>query len=111
MAEVKDAKKVFTLEDIKYNEKNRTMAILSCIPIVGLIMMFVEKEDMFVRYHAVQFATFNLLFLVAWIPLIGQLILLAAFVAVIVGMVKTSKGERFDVPGISSLALNIMGSL
>lgn len=46
MAEEKKAKKIYTLEEIKFNEKNKAIAMLSCIPIVGLIMLFVEKEDL-----------------------------------------------------------------
>ncbi len=111
MAEEKEAKKVYTLEEIKFNEKNKTMAVLACIPIVGLVLMFIEKDDLFVRYHATQFAFFNLLFAVAWFPLIGQLIALAAFVAFILGLVKTSKGERFDMPVLSDLALKVMSAL
>jgi hypothetical protein len=48
MAEEKKAKKVYSLNEIKFNEKNKVMAMLSCIPIVGLVMLFVEKKDLFV---------------------------------------------------------------
>lgn len=111
MAEQKEAKKLYTLEEIKFNEKNKTMAMVSCIPIVGLIMMFVEKDDLFVRYHATQFGMMNVVIFVAWIPLIGWLLSVAAFVAFVVGLVKTSKGERFDVPVVSDLALKLMSAL
>ncbi len=111
MAEEKKAKKVYSLEEIKFDEKNKTMAVISCIPIVGLIMMFVEKEDLFVRYHATQFAFFNLIFLVGWFPFIGWLVSLLALVAFVMGLVKTSKGERFDMPVLSDLALKVMSAL
>ena len=33
----KKAKKIYTLDEIKFNSSNSTMAILACIPIVGLV--------------------------------------------------------------------------
>ncbi|MDY0096928.1 MAG: hypothetical protein RBS01_01080 [Candidatus Dojkabacteria bacterium] len=111
MDEEKKAKKIYTLEEIKFNPENLTMSVVACIPFVGLVLMFVEKKDLFVRYHATQFAFFNLLFLVAWIPFIGWLISLAALVAFIMGLIKTSKGERFDIPVLSDLALKVMSEI
>ena len=114
MAEEKSAKKVYTLEEITFNEENKTMAILSCIPIIGLVMMFVEKDDQFVRYMGAQFTLVGALELVAIIPIIGwmiaPLLLPVIVILVIIGMVKTSKGERFDVPVISKWALKLMGA-
>jgi uncharacterized membrane protein len=45
----------------------------------------------------------------AWIPIIGWLIAPVCLVLIIVGMVKSAKGERFDIPLISDLALKVMG--
>jgi uncharacterized membrane protein len=113
MAEAKDAKKVYTLEEIKFNEENKTMAILSCIPLIGLIMMFVEKDDQFVRYMGAQYTLVGALELVAIIPVLGwiiaPLIMPVIVVLMIIGMVKVSKGERFDVPVFSNWALKLMG--
>ncbi len=111
MAEEKQAKRVITLEDVKFNEANKAMAALSCIPIVGLIMFFVEKEDLFVRYHGIQFALLSLVTLVAWIPCVGQLLALALLVAFVMGVIKTLKGERFDLPVVSDLAIKLMNSV
>jgi len=110
MAEEKKAKKVFTLEEIKFNEANKTMAILACFPIIGLILLLVEKNDNFVRYMGAQFALVGVLQFFSWVPLIRWLLAPITFVLIIVGMVKAAKGERFDVPVISGLALKIMGA-
>lgn len=107
----KKANKTYTLEDIKFNEANKTMAILACIPVVGLILYFVEKDDLFVKYMGAQFALVGALGFFTWVPIIGWLLAPVILVLIIVGMVKTSKGERFDVPVLSDLALKIMGSL
>lgn len=112
MAEEKKAKKVYTLGEIKYNEANKAMAILACIPIVGLILMFVEKDDNFVRYMGAQFALVGVaqIILVA-IPVVGWIISPLALVLIIIGMVKAAKGERFDMPLLSDWALKIIASL
>ncbi len=56
MAEAKEksAKKVYTLDQIKYNEANKAMAIVAWIPLIGLVLLLVEKKDEFVRYNSAQ---------------------------------------------------------
>ena len=111
MAEEKKAKKIFTLEEIKYNEKNQWMSVLACIPIVGLILMLVEKEDNFVRYIGAQYTLVGVLQLFSWIPLIGWLVAPITVILIIIGMVKAYKGERFDVPVLSDLALKLLSAI
>ena len=111
----KKAKKVYTLDEIKYNPQNSTMAIIACIPIVGLILMFVEKKDLFIRYHATQFALFNIVYFIGFVPLIGATIAgflsMIFFVLFVIGLLKVTKGERFDIPYLSDLALKLMGEI
>ncbi|MGI6484377.1 MAG: DUF4870 domain-containing protein [Candidatus Dojkabacteria bacterium] len=111
MAEAKEtnAKKVYTLDEIKYNEANKAMAIVAWIPLVGFILLLVEKKDEFVRYNGAQATLLGVLQFMAWIPIIGWLIAPICLVLIIVGMVKSAKGERFDIPLISDLALKVMG--
>jgi len=111
MAEEKKAKKVYTLDGIKYNFQNQWMAVLACIPIVGLILMLVEKEDEFVRYMGAQFTLVGALQLLSWVPIIGWLMAPLTFVLIIVGMVKSYRGERFDIPVISGLALKLLSAI
>ncbi len=108
MAEIKAAKKVYTLEEIEFNEANKTTAILSWIPIVGFILLLVEKEDKFVKYNGAQSSIIGLLELITWIPVIGWLIAPVSIVLIIVGMVKSSQGEKFNIPLISDWALKVM---
>ncbi len=113
MAEEKTAKRVYSLDDIKFNEENKVLAMVSWIFIVGVIMLFIEKKDTFVRYSAAQSTIVALLGLVTLIPVIGWVLapfigLLTAIIT-LVGMIKAYKGERFDVPGVSGLALKLMG--
>jgi uncharacterized membrane protein len=113
MAEEKQAKKVFTLEEIRFNEENKVMAILACFPLIGLILLFVEKNDQFVRYMGAQFAILGVAsFVIALIPIIGWLLAgPIMWILVIVGMLKAAKGERFDIPMVSGWALTLMGKI
>lgn len=116
MAEEKKAKKVFTLEEIRFNEENKVMAILACFPLIGLILLFVEKNDNFVRYMGAQFTLIGVIQLVLGIiPVVGWFLsvpfMILVWILIIVGMVKVSKGERFDVPVVSGWGLKLMGSI
>ncbi len=115
MAEEKKAEKVYTLEEIKFNPDNLTMGVVACIPFVGLILMFVEKKDLFVRYHATQFAFLNVIYVLWIIPILGAILVgilgLLSLVLFVLGLLKTSKGERFDIPYLSDLALKVMGKI
>lgn len=113
MAEEKQAKKVYTLEEIRFNEENKVMAIVACIPLIGLILLFVEKNDQFVRYVGAQYAILGVAsFVVAVIPVIGWLLAgPLMWILIIVGMVKASKGERFDIPLVSDWGLKLMSSI
>ncbi len=115
MAEEKQAKKVYTLEEIKFNEANKVMGILACIPLIGLILFFVEKEDKFVRYMGAQFTILGVVsFIISIIPVIGWVIatpvMILMWVVIIIAMVKASRGERFDVSVVSGWALKLMGA-
>jgi uncharacterized membrane protein len=81
--------------------------------LIGLILLFVEKNDQFVRYMGAQFALVGAIQLVLGIiPLIGWVLsvplMIIVWILIIVGMVKASKGERFDVPMVSGWALKLM---
>lgn len=119
MADSKSKKKKIGLDDIKFKKENQTMAVLSAIPIVGLVLFFVEKEDNFVRYVSAQAVLLSVVVGIASIliviPCIGALIslsLFAAFVVLtIITMVKASKGERFDYPLLSDLAIELINAI
>ncbi len=126
-AKVKKAQRQVSLKDISFNKENALMAALSCIPLVGAIVFFVEKKDLFVRYYAAQYglvlaasiALGVLSAFVAIIPLVNVIyglvaaclspfLGLAVLVLVIVGAMKAYKGERFDIPVLSDWALKLM---
>jgi uncharacterized membrane protein len=122
----KEAKLQVKFEDIKFNEENKVKAILACIPIVGLILLFVEKEDQFVRYYAAQYTIVGAIGMVlpivvgiiAIVPVIGWIIAclsplvgLAILVLVIMGMVKANNGEKFQIPMVHEYAMKLMAAV
>jgi uncharacterized membrane protein len=107
----KKGKKVYTLDDIQVNEESKLKAALACIPIVGLVLLLVEKDDKFVRYTGAQAVILSLGYLISWFPVIGWLLGLVVSIGLLVMFIKAFMGQRFDVPGISDLALKLMAAI
>ncbi len=81
--------------------------------ISGLVFILIEKENKFVRFHALQsIIVFGILtvasILIGWIPfigwMIGGLISVLALVLWIVLMVKAYQGEKYKLPWAGDLA-------
>ncbi|MBM4447354.1 MAG: DUF4870 domain-containing protein [Chloroflexi bacterium] len=81
--------------------------------ISGLIFFLIEKENKFVRFHALQsIIVFGVLTLasivIGWIPIIGWvingLIWVLAVVLWILLMIKAYQGEKFKLPWAGDLA-------
>jgi uncharacterized membrane protein len=81
--------------------------------ISGLVFFLIEKENKFVRFHALQsIIVFGVLFvagfIIGWIPIIGWiikwLICVLAFILWIVLMVKAYQGEKYKLPWAGNLA-------
>lgn len=81
--------------------------------ITGLIFFLIEKDNKFVRFHAMQsiitFGGLTMLFMVAgFIPIIGWMLFpvlgLVQLVLWILLMVKAYQGEQFKLPVIGDLA-------
>jgi len=81
--------------------------------ITGILFFVLEKDNSFVRFHAMQsIITFGGIFVLSlilgFIPIIGWILaLLLPFVALILWillMVKAYQGERFKLPVIGDMA-------
>ena len=81
--------------------------------ISGLVFFLIEKENKFVRFHALQsIIVFGVLTLasivIGWIPFIGwvinSIICVLAIVLWILLMVKAYQGEKFKLPWAGDLA-------
>ncbi len=86
--------------------------------ITGLIFFLIEKENKFVRFHAMQSiiasaALFVAGFVLAFIPvlgwIVGMLLNLAGLVLWIVCMVKAYQGEWFRIPVVGEIAAKQVG--
>ena len=81
--------------------------------ITGLVFILIEKNNKFVRFHAMQsIVTFGGLFVLQWIialvPILGAVVSgLVSLLAVglwVVLMVKAYQGEKFKLPWIGEIA-------
>jgi uncharacterized membrane protein len=81
--------------------------------ISGLVFFLIEKENKFVRFHAMQsiivFGTLSVASIIlGWIPfigwVIGWIIWVLAFVLWILLMIKAFQGEKFKLPWAGNLA-------
>ena len=88
--------------------KNTTAALAYVLGVIsGLVVLMIEKDDAYVRYHALQSVALSVVWLGGWlvlmvIPVIGWILLpfwgLLMFVLWLVAMVKAWQGERFRLP-------------
>lgn len=88
--------------------------------ITGIIFLIVEKNNKFIRFHAMQSTiTFGGLFVLSIVlqavPFFGQvvssLLSLAGLIVWVVLMIKALQGEYFKLPYIGDLAEKYMGKI
>ena len=89
-------------------------------PITGIAFLMIEKNNKFVRFHAMQStilfgALFVINFGLGFIPLLGWLaglvLSMASFILWIVLMWKAFNGEEYELPYISKIARDQLGKL
>ncbi|MDD4332508.1 MAG: hypothetical protein PHT51_00120 [Patescibacteria group bacterium] len=85
-------------------ENNKGVVAFSYIWILFLIPLLTKKKSEFAQFHAKQglvlFALEVLGMLFMWVPLLGQLFMLALLVISVMGIVKTLNGEWWEIPYI-----------
>ncbi|MBU1913061.1 MAG: DUF4870 domain-containing protein [Candidatus Omnitrophica bacterium] len=81
--------------------------------LTGVIFLIIEKENKFVRFHAMQsIITFGGLFVIqivfAFIPVVGAIIIpiisIASLILWVVLMIKSYQGEKFKLPIVGDMA-------
>jgi uncharacterized membrane protein len=81
--------------------------------VTGIIFLLLEKDNQFVRFHAIQsiiaFGAITVLYaVVSFIPAVGRilevLIYIGAFILWIVLMVKAYQGQRYKLPVAGDIA-------
>jgi len=88
------------------SQDSKLKAAVSCIPIVGLIMYFMEKEDMRVRFYAAQGILIGVVGIVlGFVPVINFFVWLVALVVIImVAMKAYQTEEKYKLPIIGDWA-------
>ena len=84
--------------------------------LTGLVFLFVEKENKFVRFHAMQSViAFGGLTILAMVPLLGwiisPLVMIASFILWLVCLMKSYQGEKFKLPIIGDFAEKQLGKM
>jgi uncharacterized membrane protein len=91
----------------KKGTDGKTIAIISYITWVGLIIAFIlnsEKKDDFAKFHIRQALLLMLASLLAWIPFIGWMWGVLLLVLWIMALISAVNGEKKPMPVLGSLA-------
>lgn len=94
--------------------EEKVLGAICYLWLVGLIMLFVKRDNDFVLFHAKQATVLFGISIVGWlighvpgIFWIGKLILLGVLVACVVGFIKAITGESLKIPVIGDWAERI----
>jgi uncharacterized membrane protein len=92
----------------KKSNNGQTTAIISYITIIGTIVAIIMNQndkDKFARFHIRQALLLNLAGIVlSWIPVINVFAGIAWLICMVIGIVKASSGEEYEMPVIGSYA-------
>lgn len=91
----------------KSTDEGKTIAIISYLTWIGLIIAFVmnsEKKNEFAKFHIRQALLLFLAALLVGIPILGWIWGILIFVLWIMGLVSAVNGEQKEVPVLGKLA-------
>lgn len=105
------------------NDRDRNIVAAICyIPVfsivISLIILFVEKEDRFIRFHALQAFLFSIIyylvvFIFGGLPFLGGLFSGLIFVLAIIvwvwGMISAYNGQIFRLPFVGKFSERRIG--
>lgn len=92
---------------VSTNSDSNLMAALSYVWVLSIVMLFIKKDDEFVKFHAKQGLILFIASFVGVIPFFGWFIWLIVVVLDIVGFIKALSGEKFKIPVVGDLAEKI----
>jgi uncharacterized membrane protein len=85
-------------------QENKYVALFSYIYILFLIPLLAKRDSKFCQFHAKQGLVLFIVDIAAslfvWIPVIGQLLMLALAIVSIIGIIKVLSGEYWKIPYI-----------
>ena len=92
-------------------EANKGMAALSYVWVLCLIPLLGKKDSKFAQFHAKQGLVLFIIDIVAglifWLPIFGQLLIIALVVISIVGVIKAFNGQWWKIPYVYDLSKKI----
>ena len=83
------------------------LAAVSYVWILSLVMLAMKKDDAFVQFHAKQALVLFILSLLGFIPIIGWLVAIAAFIGMIIGFMHAWQGKEYQIPFVYSWSQKI----
>jgi uncharacterized membrane protein len=94
----------------KASQLQRSWSAVSYVWVLSLVVLIIKKDDPFIRSHANQGV---LLFVVsvifAFIPIIGWLLNVLLLVGVIIGILRSLEGEKWQLPLLDKAADDLGG--
>lgn len=92
-------------------QENRILASVSYLWILCLVPLLFKRQSKFAQFHAKQgFVLFLVevaISLLMWVPVIGQILFLAAIIIAAIGCIKAYNGEWWEAPYIYPWSLKI----
>ncbi len=92
-------------------EENKFIASLSYLGILVLVPLLVKKDSKFSQFHAKQGLVLLIIWVVGWvffwIPVFGQILLLALMILNIIAFAQALSGKYWEIPVISDWAKKI----
>lgn len=83
----------------------KTKAIVAHIFFVGWIISFVlnlNDKDEIASFYIRQTLVLHLIIIVGWIPLVGNLLALVAFIFLIISLISAIQNERKEIPYVGT---------
>lgn len=94
--------------DKKDVDENKVVAALSYVWILVLIPLFLKKKSPFAQFHAKQGLLLFIIeiigWLVFWIPVLGQVLLIAVVILAVMGIKSALDGKYWTMPVIGKYA-------
>ncbi|MFA6421792.1 MAG: hypothetical protein WCV92_00070 [Candidatus Buchananbacteria bacterium] len=89
----------------KNTAEERIWGAASYLWVLSLVVLAARKDDEYVRFHANQGVfLFIISLIMIFIPILGWIINVIILIFCIVGLVKSLKGERWQLPLVSDIA-------
>jgi uncharacterized membrane protein len=93
--------------DKKDVEENKLWAFVGYLGILCLIPLLAKKDSPFAQFHAKQGLILTIAGFFAWVPVVGWILGIAAFIFWIMGIISVFSGNMKPLPIVGELAKKI----